>query len=197
MSNSLEAIIDRLGSAMREHARVACNDGEPIEVIQAGDAVAQAARDYGDWLSGNSGWGNPLGDIYADEDADEEDSVETAASDPEARMIVSVRAMYDYEIPDEALLIAAAQRLREETDTDARPVGHIGEAIYALIHGKGMTIPALEIPELVGLNGFTLMHQTTDPLVEDDLGYDMDFERNLVPNDEDEMVYSFGDHRSY
>ncbi|MDP3973183.1 MAG: hypothetical protein Q8P61_09785 [Candidatus Nanopelagicales bacterium] len=196
MADSLEAIIDRLGGAMREHARVACNDGEPIEVIQAGDAVTQAARDYGEWLSASSGWGNPLGDIYADEDADEEDSVETAASDSEARTIVSVRAMYDYEIPDEALLIAAAQRLREETDSDARPVSHIGEAIYALIHGKGMTIPALEIPELVGLNGFTVVHQTTDPLVEDDLDFDKDFEQNLLPNDEDEMVYSFGDHRS-
>jgi hypothetical protein len=174
--------------------------------LAAIESLRASARRYEEVIFGTSGWGPVFADLDEEDfDEDDEDGEQDSHHNGtelvlEPAMTVSIRARYDYQIPDPEALIRAGQLARIRAwDGDphgAEPVAHVGEAIYELFHLAGATYPALDIPELDPASGFVTVHRTMAPLEPDDIvGTGVDLEELLVADEEDELLYDLAEPR--
>ncbi|TQS43131.1 hypothetical protein [Cryptosporangium phraense] len=206
-NEDVAAAAEVLAESIRRHAAVMVDSDAPVrDALGAIEALRTSARRYEEVIFGTSGWGPVFADLDED-DFDEDDEhdhdhehdhvVEHGTTPP---MAVTVRARYDYLIPDPDALIRAGQLARMRSwDGDphgAEPVAGVGEAIYELFHLSGATFPALEVGELEPGSGFMTVHHTAAPLEPDDVvGPGVDLEELLISDEEDELLYDLAEPR--
>jgi hypothetical protein len=206
-NEDVAAAAEVLAESVRRHAVVMVDADAPVRTALAAiEALRASARRYEEVIFGTSGWGPVFADLDEeefdeDDDGDDEEhghnGAEVAA---EPAITVTIRARYDYQIPDPDALVQAGQLARIRAwDGDphgAEPVTHVGEAIYELFHLAGATFPALDIPELEPASGFVTVHRTETPLEPDDIvGPGVDLEELLIADDEDELLYDLAEPR--
>lgn len=206
-NEDVAAAAEVLAESIRRHAAVMVDGDAPVRTALAAiEELRTSARRYEEVIFGTSGWGPVFADLDEDdfEDDESEDDHEHQPDEllvrDEPGVAVTVRARYDYLIPDADALIRAGQLARIRAwDGDphgAEPVTHVGEAIYELFHLAGSTFPALDIPELEPGSGFMTVHRTVAPLEPDDVvGPGVDLEELLIAEDEDELLYDLAEPR--
>ncbi len=189
----MQVAVESLIEALRRHAAVMIDEDASAEtVLPAIHDVRAAAVRYVDAVFDATGWGNVFADLH-DDDLDLTEAPETTSETP---MTLSVRARYDYVVPDIEALLQAGQRARAQEWADdphsATPVAHAGEAIYELLHATGAPLASLTIPELEPGSGLVTVHRTTQPLTPEEfesLDIIDDLKDVLLPDEEDELLY--------
>jgi hypothetical protein len=186
--NSVELLID----ALRRHAdMMARGEADPELAIPVIDAVRAAAARYVESVALVAEWGNLFEDLFDLED----DEMPALASEDEIDepTIVTVRTRYDYTVPDVAALIQAGQAARERTwdagESNIDAVGHIGEAIYEILHAGGAPIACLDVPQLQARSGLVTVHQAALPLSVADFAGDPDEDQLLAIDEADDLLY--------
>jgi hypothetical protein len=169
--------LEPLVAALREHAATMAAGGSSNAVKMAAvNRVRAAAEGYVDAVFEATGWGNVFADLFNDDTDDDADDAEDGTDEPPARdgrLLLTVRARYDYAVPDPAALMRAGQQARargwEANPHGVSEVTHVGEAIYELLHHSPATLAALAIPELEPGSGLVTVQSTAAPLSPRDL----------------------------
>lgn len=175
MTVALESLI----GALRRHADALSDEHtSPSEAIPVIAEVRTAALAYVEAIFEASGWGNVFEDLYEEETSAEEDLEEEddGRVRPDGKVVLAVRARWDFAVPDVEALLAAGRTARARvwagTRNESEPIGHPAEAIYELMHAAGLPFTALDIPELESLSGVVTVDSEIEPM---DLDSDEDF----------------------
>ena len=138
----LRAAAAELAAAITAHAdavTAVTNNADITEVFAASDRLLPSVLAYADAQFDYTGNGFPFGVLHQYAEQDDED----AAEEEEPTAGISILQRHDYQVVDEAAVMAAGRRayLRAWPEDDeaaaACDVTHLGRALYQIAHADG------------------------------------------------------------